>query len=139
MPVHAPLDVDLEDRLIYGLTPIRFGYLAAAVMAGLAIWSSHWLPVLVRAPLAFLAAAIGAALAWGRYRGRPFDAWISDGARYIAANYRLELEGELRARLPDPKRLRQISLFSERRSARATPARPDWIDAYCSPGLDPPP
>lgn len=139
MPVQAPLDVDLEDRLIYGLTPTRFGYLAAGGMAALATWSSHWLPLLLRMPLAVLLAGAGVAFAWGRYRGRPLDAWLGDALRFGLANYRLEVDRRLRARLaalPSPRpRLRR----RERPRVRLAGPPPEWIDAYCSPGLDQPP
>jgi len=40
MPAHVPLDVDLEDKLLYGLTPIRLMYLVVSLLAGFALWSS---------------------------------------------------------------------------------------------------
>ena len=33
MRAHVPQDVDLEDKLIYGLTPVRFGYLVIAAFS----------------------------------------------------------------------------------------------------------
>src|SRR5665811_2374740 len=44
MPARVPLDVDLEDRLLYGLTPIRLAYAVGALLAAFALWSSPWGP-----------------------------------------------------------------------------------------------
>lgn len=122
MTARAPLDVDLEDRLIYGLTPIRFGYLVAASLLGLATWSTHWLPLMIRAPLAGLIIAAGAAVAWGRFAGRPVDGWLADLARFALLNYRLEVNlGPLIGR------------------SRIQTNAPEWRDRCCSPGLDLPP
>ena len=57
MPTRVPLDVDLEDRLIYGLSPQRFGYAAVALLAAMAVW--HSLPGLAGPPAAV---GIGAAI-----------------------------------------------------------------------------
>jgi len=129
MTARVPLDVDLEDRLIYGLTPVRFGYLVAASLLGLATWSTHWLPLVIRAPLAGLIIAVGAAVAWGRFAGRPVDGWLSDLVRFALLNYRLELS------------LGPLILSGGRLIGRSRPHRdePEWRDACCSPGLDLPP
>jgi hypothetical protein len=89
--VHAriPLDVDLEDKLIYGLTPTRLVYLVIGLLAAFALWSAHWAPPPVRAPVAALVGAAGAIAAWGRWRGRPLDGWAIDLAIYLSTNYRL--------------------------------------------------
>ncbi|HKC20045.1 MAG TPA: PrgI family protein [Candidatus Dormibacteraeota bacterium] len=89
MHARIPLDVDLEDKLIYGLTPTRLAYLVIALLAAFATWSEHWAPTAVRAPAALLIAATGAAAAWGRWRGRAIDGWALDLANYFARNYRL--------------------------------------------------
>ena len=89
MHARIPLDVDLEDKLIYGLTPIRLGYVVISLLAGFATWSGHWAPPTVRIAIAVAFAAIGAAAAWGRWRGRPLDSWAIDLAYFIAGNYRV--------------------------------------------------
>lgn len=89
MRAKVPLDVDLEDRLVYGLTPIRLAYVVLAGLGGLAIWSTHWLPEFVRGSMAFIVIALGAALAWGRWRGRAADEWLTDAARFVAASVRV--------------------------------------------------
>jgi len=38
VPARIPLDIDLEDRLVYGLSPQRFGYAAVALLAAMAAW-----------------------------------------------------------------------------------------------------
>ena len=65
MRARVPLDVDLEDRLLYGLTPIRLAYVVLAGLAALAIWSSSWIP----APCARTRAAIAAASRRACWRG----------------------------------------------------------------------
>jgi hypothetical protein len=90
MPAKAPLDVDLEDKLVYGLTPMRLAYLVVALLAGFSIWSSHWAPMPMRAATATFMVAIGAAAAWGRWRGRTADRWVMDIVVFVYANYRVE-------------------------------------------------
>ena len=91
MHARIPLDVDLEDKLIYGLTPIRLAYVVISLLAGFATWSGHWAHPTVRIAIAVAIAAIGAAAAWGRWRGRPFDSWAIDLAYFIACNYRVKV------------------------------------------------
>ncbi|MFI5283957.1 MAG: PrgI family mobile element protein [Candidatus Dormibacterales bacterium] len=92
MAARVPLDVDLEDKLLYGLTPMRLAYVVAAVASAFAVWSSHWAPTAVRACVAGLVMALGASAGWGRWRGRPADRWLADMARFVGANYRVELD-----------------------------------------------
>jgi len=89
MPARIPLDVDLEDRLLYGLTPIRLAYLVVALLAGFAVWSSRWSPLPVRASSALLVIGLGAALSWGRWRGRAADVWLVDMAMFVVRTRRL--------------------------------------------------
>jgi PrgI family protein len=87
MRARVPQDVDLEDRLIYGLSPLRFGYLVIAVLGALSLWRVEALPPWLRLPpcLALLAAAAG--LAWGRWQGRTLDRWLVDLAVFARRNY----------------------------------------------------
>jgi PrgI family protein len=96
-----PLDVDLEDKLIYGLTPTRLVYLVIALLGGFATWSAHWAPSPVRGSVAVVIAIAGAIAAWGRWRGRPVDGWAIDLAIYLVGNHRLRLQ------LPRPRRSRR--------------------------------
>jgi hypothetical protein len=85
----APLDVDLEDKLLYGLTPTRLAYLVLALLSAFAVWSSPWAPSPVRAASCLVVAAVGAAAAWGRWRGRAVDAWFGDISLFVINNHRL--------------------------------------------------
>jgi Zn-dependent protease with chaperone function len=85
----VPLDVDLEDRLLYGLTPVRLAYVILAGLAGLAIWSFEWMPAVVRGALAVLAVASGGAMAWSRWRGRAADEWAIDAVRFLLGSHRI--------------------------------------------------
>jgi hypothetical protein len=78
MRATPPLDVDLEDKLLYGLTPMRLAYLVLALLAGFSLWSSAWAPSPVRAVASLLVVATGSVAAWGRWHGRPVDGWIAD-------------------------------------------------------------
>jgi hypothetical protein len=89
MRARVPLDVDLEDRLLYGLTPARLAYFVLAGLTGLAIWSSEWMPPVVRGALAAIAIVCGGAMAWGRWRGRAADAWAIDAVKYLLGSHRL--------------------------------------------------
>lgn len=89
MPARVPLDVDLEDRLLYGLTPVRLAYMVVAVLGGLALWSSSWSLVPVRALAAVACIGIGAAVSWGSWRGRAADAWIVDVVLFVARTHRV--------------------------------------------------
>jgi hypothetical protein len=90
MRARVPLDVDLEDRLVYGLTPIRLAYMILAVLGALAIWSSQWMFVPARGFLAVATLVIGAALAWGRWRGRAADGWVMDFGAFVLGTRRLK-------------------------------------------------
>jgi hypothetical protein len=91
VPARVPLDVDLEDKLLYGLTPIRLAYIVVALLAAFSLWSSHWSQTPIRGLAAGLIIAVGALAAWGRWRGRPLDGWVIDLAVFIVANYRVDL------------------------------------------------
>jgi hypothetical protein len=90
MHAKAPLDVDLEDKLLYGLTPIRLAYLVVALLSAFALWSSPWAPSSVRIVFCVMVVAIGAGVAWGRWRGRPADAWLADISIFAVHTHRLK-------------------------------------------------
>ena len=89
MPARIPLDVDMEDKLLYGLTPTRLAYLVVALLAGFSTWSAHWATAPARAAVAIGIAVLGASLAWGRWRGRAVDSWLADIAIFTAATHRI--------------------------------------------------
>jgi len=93
MHAKAPLDVDLEDKLLYGLTPIRLAYLVVALLTAFAIWSSPWAPPAMRLVLALTVVVLGAAGAWGRWKGRAADAWVADISIFVVKTYRVSWEG----------------------------------------------
>ncbi len=89
MNARVPQDVDLEDQLIYGLSPLRFAYLVVACLAALAVWRGLAVPVVLRALPCLLLLAAGGILAWGRWRGRPVDRWLLDLTVYARRNYQV--------------------------------------------------
>src|ERR1700730_4265580 len=105
MTARAPLDVDLEDKLLYGLTPMRLGYVVLSLLGAFALWSSVWAATPVRAAVCVAVLLGGAALAWGRWRGRAVDGWLTDVAAFIARTKRVvwnEKWGDLLKRRPWP-------------------------------------
>ena len=97
----VPLDVDLEDRLVYGLTPVRLAYMVLAVLAALATWSTHLLIAPLRGGVAATLLVVGAALAWGRWRGRPADGWLADFALFVVNTRRVKLDRHARDKPPE--------------------------------------
>jgi len=106
MPARIPLDVDLEDKLLYGLTPMRLAYLLVALVAAFGLWSSHWAPAVVRGVAAATVAATGASVAWGRWHGRAADEWAADMAVFAVNNHVLEWRRDWRL----SPRIRQRSI-----------------------------
>jgi hypothetical protein len=88
MPARAPLDVDLEDKLLYGLTPMRLGYVVLALLGAFALWSSTWAATPFRAAACVVVLLGGATVAWGRWRGRPLDGWLTDMAAFLGRTKR---------------------------------------------------
>ncbi len=111
MNARVPQDVDLEDRLIYGLSPIRFGYLVIAVLGALSLWRLEALPPWLRAGPCLAVLAAGVALAWGRWRGRSVDRWLLDLAVFVRRNYALGLRRS-RPRRGVPVALRAIGAIA---------------------------
>ena len=91
MPARIPLDVDMEDKLLYGLTPMRLGYLVVGLLAGFSIWSAHWAPAPIRALTAISIGLVAAGAAWGRWRGRALDGWIADLVLFVMATHRVRI------------------------------------------------
>lgn len=92
MRATAPLDVDLEDKLLYGLTPMRLAYLVIGLVAGFALWSSPWAPSPIRAFACSVVVAVGAIAAWGRWRGRAVDGWAADILLFVISTHRFGLD-----------------------------------------------
>ncbi|HEV3103313.1 MAG TPA: hypothetical protein VG426_13370 [Candidatus Dormibacteraeota bacterium] len=89
MPARAPLDVDLEDKLLYGLTPTRLAYVVLSILAGFAVWSSPLSPQAARAVSCLAVIGVGAAMAWGRWRGRAADSWLLDMSTFVLRRHRV--------------------------------------------------
>ena len=89
MPARIPLDVDMEDRLLYGLTPIRLAYIVVALLAGFALWTSEWAPLPVRGATVLLVVGTGAVVSWGRWRGRSADVWLVDIVLFAVRTWRV--------------------------------------------------
>jgi hypothetical protein len=106
MRAKAPLDVDLEDKLLYGLTPMRLAYLVVSLVSGLALWSSPWAPSPVRAFACATVVAIGAIAAWGRWHGRAVDSWVADLSLFVLSTHRVAFDERwsrcFRHRRPEP-------------------------------------
>jgi PrgI family protein len=85
----VPHDVDLEDHLVYGLTPVRFGYLVVAVLGAMSLSGLGWLPLAARLVLCFVLVMAAVVLAWGRWNGRPLDRLLVDMVVFLRRNYRV--------------------------------------------------
>jgi hypothetical protein len=83
------LDVDLEDKLLYGLTPMRLAYVVVSLLGGFSLWSSGWSPQPVRAAACVTVIGLGAAMAWGQWRARAADQWLTDLAIFTTRRYRM--------------------------------------------------
>src|SRR5919108_6530685 len=89
MRARMPQDVDLEDKLIYGLTPVRFGYLVVAALTAVMVWNLTAIASYVRLPACLIVCAAGAILGWGRFAGRPADRFLVDALLFFARSYRI--------------------------------------------------
>src|SRR2546430_16226925 len=92
MPARIPLDVDLEDKLLYGLTPTRLAYLVVALLAAFSLWSAQWASIPIRAAAAIALLIVGVVAAWGRWRARAVDGWLFDVAVLFVGAYRVRWE-----------------------------------------------
>jgi hypothetical protein len=100
-----PAGIDLEDRLLYGLSPARLGYVAGLAIVASWCWRQPiWVPLRVIAVIALLVAA--GAIGWLRYDGRHLDAWAEDLARHAAGRYRIEVDWAELRRLGESLRAR---------------------------------
>lgn len=99
------MDVDLEDRLLLGLPPLRLGYVAIAALVALGAWRA--VP-LVGGVVAVAVAAIGAAFGWGQWRGRGPDHWVVAAALWLGRTRQLELTLKVGPRPPVPSRRRPM-------------------------------
>jgi hypothetical protein len=97
MRARIPAGIDLEDRLLYGLSPARLGYVAGlAVLASWCWRQSPWGPLRFAAAIVLLGGAL--AMGWLRHDGRHLDAWAEDLVRHVTARYRLVIDWRAIAR-----------------------------------------
>ena len=109
MKARIPAGIDLEDRLLYGLSPARLGYVVTLLVVAAWFWRQplwgplRWLPGLLFVGLA-------AAAGWLQHDGRHLDAWVQDIARHLLSRYRLHvhLDEALASRLPASLRTRLL-------------------------------
>ena len=72
------MDVDLEDKLIYGLTPMRLAYLVVSLVGAFALWSWPWMPL---------------------------DAWVADITVFVVSTQRVAWNRDwVRGIYPQPTR-----------------------------------
>ncbi|HVD00376.1 MAG TPA: hypothetical protein VNG93_04410 [Candidatus Dormibacteraeota bacterium] len=91
MRTRIPAGIDLEDRLLYGLSPARLGYVIGLLVIAAWFWRQHlWSPLRVLPGLLLLGAA--ATIGWWRHEGRHLDAWAEDAGRHLLASYRVEVD-----------------------------------------------
>ena len=103
MRTRIPAGIDLEDRLLYGLSPARLGYVAGLAVLATWCWRQPvWGPLRILAALILLAAA--GAVGWLRYNGRHVDAWAEDLARHTRARYSITVDWSGLRRLLGPAR-----------------------------------
>jgi len=87
-----PAGIDLEDRLLYGLSPARLGYVAGFAVLILSVWRLPGLPIPAKLLLCLPLLLAGAAAGWLSFHGRHLDAWAVDGGRFLLAEYRLDID-----------------------------------------------
>jgi hypothetical protein len=93
MRARVPLDVDMEDRIVFGLTPMRLAYAVLAGLGGMAVWAMNQVATPLRAIAVVSLFGAGAALAWGRWRGRSVDGWLIDFALFVWSTRRVRWRG----------------------------------------------
>jgi hypothetical protein len=129
--------VDLEDKLIFGLTPLRFGYVLLAGLTAMAIWGQRWTPAPLRLVACLPILLLGGALGWGRWRGRGSDQWLVDAAAFLLANHSIQLKTSWIV-----ASIRKTPTSGHRSSASSHPdvaPVPAELGGLASPGLDTPP
>ena len=99
MRARIPAGIDLEDRLLYGLSPARLGYVATLAVFASWCWRQPvWVPLRVAAAIVLL--AVAGAVGWMRYDGRHLDAWAEDLGRHLIARYRVVFDWQAIRRFP---------------------------------------
>src|SRR5207244_8506798 len=89
------VELQIQDSIVAGRTPLELSYLLAAGMAGWAILQLPY-PLVVRVGFAALFAVAGAALAFVRVAGQDLTSWCAALVRYALAS-RLAVYGPSRS------------------------------------------
>lgn len=102
MKARIPAGIDLEDKLLYGLSPARLAYVTVLVIGAIWMLRQQW-PMPLRFGGAATLLGLGLAVGWMRRGGRHLDAWAADIARHVIRRYRVEFHvgaiAHLRSRL----------------------------------------
>ena len=80
-----PTHLDVEDKLLFGLTARQFLYLVVGCSLAYGAWQQPALADGVRIGLALACAACAAAVALVRPLGRPLEEWLVAGLFYAAS------------------------------------------------------
>jgi hypothetical protein len=98
MRARIPAGIDLEDKLLYGMSPARLGYVVGLAVLAAWFWRQPvWAPL--RLLPALLALALAGAIGWIKHDGRHLDSWAEDLARHLLARYRVEVDWDRLRRL----------------------------------------
>ena len=125
MRARVPQDVDLEDKLIFGLSPIRFGYLVIAVIGAFTVWGLQVLPGVVRVFCCLLMLLAGPVLAWGSVGGTRSDRLAWDCLVFLRRNHTLELAAlERRKAAVASRRLSEAVAVTAELARRTRPEGP---------------
>jgi len=79
-----PSGIDSEDRVAFGLSASRLGYLLIGSLSAYVIYLRPW-PWGVRIPLLAVLAAVTAAIVFLRLHGQPLEQWIAAAIEYYSA------------------------------------------------------
>jgi hypothetical protein len=91
MRARIPAGIDLEDRLLYGLSPARLGYVVGLAVVASWCWRQPiWGPLRILAAILLL--SVAGAVGWLRHDGRHLDAWADDLGRHLVSRYRIEVD-----------------------------------------------
>jgi len=85
-----PTHLQVEDRLIAGLTARQCLRLVIGASLGYGVWDQvRWVPEEIRLALALVLAVIGVLFALIRPFGRPLDQWLMAGLLFVLLPHRL--------------------------------------------------
>lgn len=83
MNVKLPSDVDLADRILWGLTARQLAILGATCLCGWSVYLSLAAMPYIAAPVAGVVAAVGVAAAFARPDGLKAERWLLEAVRHL--------------------------------------------------------